>query len=167
MFSAFESFYSDLQVCVSELILSPCKVMVLAYTEILWLPRGVKQPLVKNCDPNRKTTLGHYFKERWPWSVIITHLPAARVVKTRGPWATKLTKASVQNCYHLLFGLAWWSMHVRFEITHFVDIRTGWREGGFGAVLNIERIGLLQHPSQHLNNRADQIKCWLRLETLN
>ena len=28
-------------------------------------------------------------------------------------------RAPIQNSHHLLFGLAWWFMHVRFEITHF------------------------------------------------
>ena len=39
--------------------------------------------------------------------------------KTRGPWATKLAKAAVHNCHHLLFGLALLFRHFRFELTLF------------------------------------------------
>ena len=40
----------------------------------------------------------------------------------RDTWATKLSSAPVPNCHHRLFGLAWWFIHVRFEITQFGDM---------------------------------------------
>ena len=52
--------------------------------------------------------------------VTVTLLKTGPEITTRGPWATKLTRALVPYCHHLLFGLAWWFMHVRLEITQFL-----------------------------------------------